>query len=504
MACLALSTSALLAGCGSTYRATIGTNTPTPVPTEPFYLPVVVSTAGSVSQGTATLFESPGESTILDLSGDSVVDLVNVGIAPVALVEGSGGSIAYVVDLGSTASPYTPQVSSFGISSTTQTPQVNTTSLNVGTGAIYSPLAPAQPTPCTTPFATPPPAVFADASLIYVSQTTANQVLPLSRNISGTGVPALESVLATAGVVANFTGLTTGTTAYAIERDAGTVDVIYTSPSTPPTPYIIPGSALTGFVSPTFGVTSVNGHRAFILNCNGTVTPINTQTNTVMPSIAIPAGNPVWADYYNNGNLLVTANTTGASTPGSVSIINAAENAQNFGAVLGTATVGNNPSGVAVLQDGTRAYAANEGDDCMNNSPGPCASSPATGPVCDCKSVSVVSLSSDTVVKTVPLFFSDSIQTVTCPANGLTGTNVTSAVSPTGYPLQIATAPDTVDEKVYVLCDQPNPLDNIFYVFAIRTYVEYFSDGSSSPADVVSAVIPISGIPTQLRMTPAR
>ena len=194
MACLALSTSALLAGCGSTYRATIGTNTPTPVPTEPFYLPVVVSTAGSVSQGTATLFESPGESTILDLSGDSVVDLVNVGIAPVALVEGSGGSIAYVVDLGSTASPYTPQVSSFGISSTTQTPQVNTTSLNVGTGAIYSPLAPAQPTPCTTPFATPPPAVFADASLIYVSQTTANQVLPLSRNISGTGVPALESV----------------------------------------------------------------------------------------------------------------------------------------------------------------------------------------------------------------------------------------------------------------------------------------------------------------------
>jgi hypothetical protein len=520
--CVALiSAAAALVGCGNAYRATISTNNPTPVPTEPLYLPVVLSSAGSSSQGAVTLFESPGEGAMLDLSGDTVLDLVNVGIAPVALAEGTGGGIAYAVDLGSTVSPYIPAVSSFVITPSTQTASVSTTALNTG-ATIFTPLAPTQPTPCIA--ATPPPAVFANASLIYVSQTAVSQtgttqILPLSRNISGTGVPALEPALTTSGVVANFTGLTSGTTAYAIERDSGTVDAIAISQtSTPPTPYII--ATLSGFTSPTFGVTAVNGHRVFILNCsntattkpinNGTVTPINAQTNTVLPSITIPAtanqstaGNPIWADYYNGGNLLVTANTTGTASPGSVSIINVAENAQNFGAVLGTAAVGNNPSGVVVLQDGTRAYVANEGDDCANTTPGPCPGTPSGGVTCNCKSVSIVSLSSNTTLKTLPLYFSDSIQQVSCPANGLTSP-VTSTVSPTGYPLQIATAPDTVDEKVYVLCDQPNPADNIFYVFVIRTFVEYTSSGQSSPADVVSAVIPIQGIPTQLRMTPAR
>ena len=162
--CVALiSAAAALVGCGNAYRATISTNNPTPVPTEPLYLPVVLSSAGSSSQGAVTLFESPGEGAMLDLSGDTVLDLVNVGIAPVALAEGTGGGIAYAVDLGSTVSPYIPAVSSFVITPSTQTASVSTTALNTG-ATIFTPLAPTQPTPCIA--ATPPPAVFANAALI--------------------------------------------------------------------------------------------------------------------------------------------------------------------------------------------------------------------------------------------------------------------------------------------------------------------------------------------------
>lgn len=511
-ATLLIVSAALLAGCGNAYRSTIGTNNPVPVPNQPEYLPVVLSSAGTFSQGTVTLFDSPGEATILDLSGDTVVDIVNVGIAPIALAEGTNGAIGYSIDLGATVSPFQGQVSSFGIAPNIRTPQVSTTSLNAAGSTIFAPVAPTQPTPCSA--ATPPPAVFANGSLIYVTQTatpTPGQyyILPLSANISGTGVPALEQPFQVSGMVTNFTGLTGGTTTYAIERDSGTVDAIGISPtSTPPTPYFL--AKFGGFTSPTFGVTSVNGHRVFILNCDGTVTPINTQSNTLMTSNIISilpapgqatAGAPIWGDYYNGGNLLVTANTTGPSTPGSVSVINASENAQNFGVVLGTAPVGNNPSGVAVLQDGTRAYVSNEGDDLKT----PTVNGAKVD--CNCKSVSIVSLTSDTTVKTVPLYYADSVQKVACPANGLQPSTTylygTSALSPTGYPMQIATAPDTVDEKVYVLCDQPSA-DGVFYVFAIRTFAQFASNGQSSEADIVSAVIPIEDIPTQLRMTPAR
>lgn len=506
---LLLATAGLLAGCGNAYRATIGTNNPVPVPTQPAYFPAVLSSAGEVSQGAVILFDLPGEGTVLDLSGDTVLAQVNVGIQPIALAEGLNGGTAYAVDLGALASPYQAQVSSFGIGPGVQTASVTTTSLNTA-GSVFAPIASTPVTPCNATM--PPPAVFSNASLTYVTQTApqtsgSTYILPLSRGISGTGVPALEPAYQTAGLVTNYTGLTSGTTTYAIERDTNTVDVIgVLQTATPPAPYPIVTPALSGFSSPTFGVTSVNGHRVFILNCNGTITPIDAQSNSVMTKsiITLPAGagTPIWGDYYNGGNLLVTANTTsvtGATTPGSASIINASENAENFGLLLGTATVGINPSGVAVLQDGTRAYVSNEGDDL--------ATAGTKGPVCDCKSVSVVSLTSNTTVKTIPLYYSDSVQKVACPANGLSASATymygTSAVSPTGYPLQIATAPDTTDEKVYVLCDQPSA-DGVFYVFSIRTFAQFSGSGQSSDADVVSAVIPIQGIPTQLRMTPAR
>jgi DNA-binding beta-propeller fold protein YncE len=508
----------LLSGCGNAYRATVGTNNPVPVPTQPIYLPVVTSSAGTISStGAVTLTDAQGLATILDLAGDSTLVQVNLGIQPIALALGSGGTQAYSVNLGSLNAPYTQgSVSEFGVVQNLQTSQVTTTSLNNGTGVFSQPSTlttlNTPQTPCTQ--TSPAPAVFANSSLIYVSQTTGNNLLPLSRNISGNGVPALLPPLATAGTIRAFTGLTTTTHTFAIEdgENGGTagVEVIDFNSNTG-MPYITPTPGITpaDFSSPTFGVTSYNGQRVFVLNCNGTVTALDAQANAYISTIpiepttapggvAVPAGNPIWGDYVNNYDLLVTANTNGApaavgtGTPGSVSFIDATQGSPAFGTTLGTAAVGVNPSGIVALQDDSYAYVVNEGDDVTNTTTtGLAGGTPVN---CGgCKTVSIVSLTSFSTVATIPLYYSDSTITASCPA---------SVGSATGYPSQIIASPDTTDQKVYVLCDQPS--GDTFYVFAIRTFPQNILPGETSPGNQVTAVIPIEGIPTQMRLTPAR
>ena len=499
---------AALAGCGNSYRATVGTGNPVPISTQPSYLPVVTSFSGVVQNGAVSLDTGQGTATILDLAGDSVQDIVNVGIAPTALTLGSGGGIAYVVNLGSqdATGNYVGSVSSFNVTTTVLNAGVSTTTLDGSTAEVFAPPAAAPTTPCDV--VAPQPAISTNSSLIYVAQTTttagstAGTLLPLSRNISGTGVPAVLTPLSTTGVITRFTGLTAGARTYAIERDANEVDSIDLTSATPTQPYI--SQQFTGFTTPVFGVTSFDGYRTFILNCNGTVTVIDSQANAILqskPSIpilgsgSVPAGNPIWGDYWNAGSLLVTANTNGPGIPGTVSVINAAESASSFGTVLGTAVVGYNPSGITVLQNGqssgSTAYVANEGD--ADTTPIPVNGQTVS---CDCKTVSVVSLTSNSTINTLPLYYEGSQSTATCPAGAPLA----------GYPsrpTQLLASPDTVDQKVYVLCDRPSA-NGVFYVFVIRTYATSGIVGGSSNANVVIGAIPIGGIPTQLKMTPAR
>jgi hypothetical protein len=497
----------MLAGCGDAYRATIGTGNPVPVSSQPEVLPVVISLSGTVQNNAVVLDGGQGQATIFDLSGDTSEAFVNVGVQPEALFITNGGGTAYVVNLGAqdtTSGDYVGSVSTFGVSVNALNSLVETTTLDGSSAEVFAPPATAPTTPCDA--AVPQPSVFANGTLIYVAQTTspsgnAGTLLPLSRAISGTGVPALLTPVATTGIITNFTGLTSGTRVFAIERDADEVDTIdLTSSGTQP--YI--SAQFTGFASPTFGVTSPNGHRTFILNCNATVSVIDSQANAILQSTptipiqasgTVPAGNPIWADYWNAGSVLVTANTNGASEPGTVSVINASESSSNFGQVLGTAVVGINPSGISVLQNavttGGTAYVANEGDDDTEQVPLNGVQAP-----CDCKTVSVVSLTSNSTIETIPLTFSDSSISVTCPAGPpLAGYPA--------YPAQVVASPDSIDQKVYVLCDRP-AADGIYYVFSIRTYADVGATGGSSDANVVVAAIPIAGIPSQLKMLPAR
>ena len=134
-------------------------------------------------------------------------------------------------------------------------------------------------------------------------------------------------------------------------------------------------------VCPVYGVTSADGERSFILNRgSGTITVINAQTNQLDTVDASPYLNgtgtinlcngvtpcnagPVDADFYTPGNLLVVSNYDNDT----VSVIDTSldmfgNDSATFGQVLATIPVGHNPAAVTVVQDGSRAYVANEGD----------------------------------------------------------------------------------------------------------------------------------------------
>ncbi|MGB7188939.1 MAG: hypothetical protein WBD10_02270, partial [Acidobacteriaceae bacterium] len=134
-------------------------------------------------------------------------------------------------------------------------------------------------------------------------------------------------------------------------------------------------------VCPVYGVTSLDGARAFILNRgSGTISVINTQSNQLDTVNASPYLNgngtinlcngatpcdagPVYADFYGPGNLLVVSNYDNDTVSViSVSLDIYGNDSPTFGKVLATIPVGHQPAAVTVLQDGGRAYVANEGD----------------------------------------------------------------------------------------------------------------------------------------------
>ena len=170
-------------------------------------------------------------------------------------------------------------------------------------------------------------------------------------------------------------------------------------------------------VCPVYGVMSEDNRRTFILNKNsGTVTVIDSQQNQLDRTITLPAGpngltpQPVWADIYTVGSILAVASAQSDTlTLINVSLDSFGNDSPGFGQILATVPVGANPTSVAVLQDGTRAYVANHDDG----------------------TVSSVSLTSNTVLATIPV---------------------------AGHPISIAATTGTPTGKVYVASPDSNIL----------------------------------------------
>ncbi len=460
----------LLSGCGAQYRPVVTPINPTgPAPQDNNANFVVLSTDTSASTGLATLING---------LGDTIMAQATLGNGAFAFALNSSGSGGYslnsngdtnvTLDAYPTTAP-TSSATSFGlqtshVTNSTLTPGSNPTGIFVGTSDIYllepyTALSPAAPAAANAALA---------VLTLQAAPTTAGQVAT---------APALQQEIPIAPNPVQFAGTPTSSRVYAISQGqsiatSGTgapVALPITACNTPAsvtTPGEV-GSLETTVntvdthipvgICPVFGLMSGDNNRAFILNRGSNdVTVINVQQNaidTVHPTLslstgAVPGLGPVHAALYQPAGLLVTANYDSNT----VTVINVGldiygNDAPNFGQTH-TIPVGKGPVAVTVLQDGSRAYVANQLDG----------------------TVSVVNLTSYTVTSTIPVYggaHPDSIASVSAIGTG----TVFVLSKDSQYVTAIRTDTDQVSANVFLQS----------YGMALRSTTETAGGPSNSP-----------------------
>ena len=354
------------AGCGSNYRPVLSSINPVGPSSQPSKAAIAISSTGP---------STPGISTLVDFSGDTITNTVLIGVNPQFLLLDPTGSNAYTLNGDGT-------VNNYGVTTALIQSNINQSSLPAGSN---------------------PTSITSQGANLYIVQTGLNQVAQLQ------GVPpAIKQELPT-GPGTVYTVASSGAPrAYALVQQGaanGFVSPIETTTQSLDSP--IPVG-----IAPVYGVMTPDARRAFILNKgSNTVSVINTQTNALDTfSAASSLGTinvgtaPVWADFAPTLNQVLIANQGDGLTAGSVTIIsiplctattvttnpncdiNNPVDAVGFGQVLAEIPVGVNPIQIAVLQDGSQAFVANQGN-AAAGIPG---------------SVSVINLTTHTVVATIP------------------------------------------------------------------------------------------------------
>lgn len=400
---------ALAAGCGNQYRPVVTPVNPTGPASQPTaYITVFsqpgfsASAAGATAPCATVSYANPSVITLLDFSGDSILDQAQGGYGPLTFSLETSGAEVFAPNCDGTVT------TSDNSAGAILTKNVQTSTLLPG----------AQPSN-----------TLLDNDNLYVTETAATSGCTATNCVAQmTGYPAaLKQEIPVAPSLVNLVGFNKSEWMYAISQgnsgggpqpawgdcdnpaavaalgETGEADAINTSSNTIST-------RLTLGVCPVYGLMSPDTLRAFIMNRgSGTVTVINSQLNaldTTNPNlgangtISVGAG-PVYADYYRNGQQLVTANYDSST----ISIIDVSLDAYGndsptFGKVLATIDLTKGPGcptggdtecmhpvEVSVLQDGSRVYVANQGD-IAAGIPG---------------SVEVVNLSDFAIEKVIPL-----------------------------------------------------------------------------------------------------
>jgi YVTN family beta-propeller protein len=430
-------------GCGDIYRPVVTSIPPVEPSSQPTKYAIVTSCGNNTNLSAPTIDQIcsastvPGYGSLVDFSGDTLAIRLNLGNGPrwEGLAPNSNGSGGIVYNTNADGT-----VTNFSISTTVESHQVYSSTL----------LANADPS-----------TMLSTQNYLYVSQTGRGSV-EVMKTANGAFSPAgfLEIPLADATnpsasqYPAYLVGNRTAQRIYAISyadnglpapscpgsNSPGVATGIETTSNTP-------SSNLRLGLCPVYGVMSSDNRRVFVLNQDsGTVSVIDSQQNQIDTSANLLANqpgvtpgqikvgqDPVWADIYNTGAILAVANA-GSNT---LTLINISEDvygndSPNFGQIIANVPVGNNPSSVSILQDGTRAYVANRGN------PADTTGLSANG------SVSVVSLTSNTVTKTIPL------AQQSCTGAPTQLCNV--------HPMSIAATTGTPTGKVYVVSPDTNVL----------------------------------------------
>jgi YVTN family beta-propeller protein len=424
---------AMVAGCGAGYRPVISPINPSGPGSQPTSLVAVVSTPTPSSPGAAT----PGVATIIDYSGDTIMASAPIGPGPTSFTIDQTGSNGYTVNSDGT-------LTNFPISTNLQPKQVEYTTLPASTKVLN---------------------MFSPSAGLYASDLSSDSVDVLN-NFPATfklSIPVAATPLTVVGpssigqrvyVVSQGFADSTGVACNVSPRTAsanGEVDGIETSSNTVSS-HIPVGKC------PVYAIQSPDSRRLFVLNRgDDTVTVIDSQNNTLDNRCPPPTGctnqagqtyfshpslplstsaglsgtgvptiaGPVYAEYNAKTSQLVVSNYDGNT----VNVIDVSldvygNDSPTFGTTY-TIPVGTNPASVTVLNDGSRAYTANQAD----------------------STVSVVDLSSHSLVKTLPV--NGHPRTVASTQNSLYG-KVYAASPDSPYLTIIRTDQDIIDATVLV------------------------------------------------------
>jgi DNA-binding beta-propeller fold protein YncE len=387
----ALAAVALIAGCGSTYRPVVTPITPSGPAAQPSSYAIVVSAPSTTT---------PGIATVIDYSGDSVLALAPIGNGPVTFTIDAVGGNGYTVNSDGTLSnfPISSSLQAKQVEYTTLPPTANPVNLFSPSSGLYAADLNGDVADVFSGF----PQAFklsipvAAAPVMIVGPSVAGQrEFALSQNIaSSTGVecnnaPTSQPTGSADGI--ELSSLTVSSNIplgkcpvyavassdskrlFAMNRGDDTISVINAQDNTldnqcPPPTGCVNQSGQTYFTHPTLPLSLGAVTATGITPPNGTAGM--TQT----------AG-PVYAEYNAATAQLIVADYDG----GTISVIDVSEDeygndSPTFGTTY-TIPVGNNPASVTVLADGSRAYTANQTD----------------------QTVTIVTLSSHTVEKTLPI-----------------------------------------------------------------------------------------------------
>jgi YVTN family beta-propeller protein len=324
----------LAMGCNDTLRQFI---TPIPPPTgDPSTL------AHAVTLSTNPLPSGQGSDMHVDVSGDTSVGIVPVGINPVFL--GKVGGESFIINGGDGT---TPPTVSFYLALLPLPARVTTTTLP----AAPSPDAAVKPVAGGT----------SSSGNIFIANRDSNNISVISANVLA--VTATIPLPAADVHPVMIAGNGANNQMFVINQQSGTVTQISTLDNT-----VV--RSITVGSQPIWGVMSSNGLFVFVVNQgDGTISVIDASTGAIVPcpvGPSCPAGNaikvgvgagssPNFAFYEPKLQRLFVSNT-GENT---ISVINVSGiSATNPPVKLKDIAVSGAPTSVTALPDGTRAYAA--------------------------------------------------------------------------------------------------------------------------------------------------
>lgn len=330
--------------CGDQYRPVAIPIVPPPPDPQSVHFVLVFSVNGSID---------PGASSRLDVSGDTNIGVAQLGLGPAHATLNSSASRVYAVNtLEDSVSSYSPTPGSTAA-------LVTTTSLPAGSLPVFV---------HTTESGTVYVANFGSNTVAAIS-TTSNVVLnPLI--VVGTHPVALAETPDQKKL-------------YAVNQGSGNVTAINVVDRS------VTQTIATG-ATPVWAVARSDSARIYVLNSgSGTVSAIDTTSDTLLSSVAVAAGANYMAYDGKLNRLYVTNPIANTVTALSVS--------SDPPAVLFTTPVAAGPVSVAVLPDGSRAYAVSS-----TKTP-PCTSNPGDTQLCISSRATVINANDGSVRKTIPL-----------------------------------------------------------------------------------------------------